>query len=378
MVMGIRKFRSAVFVGLSASILGACSSVPDAANPVEWYKSAESAVTGGPGPQASRVKRLDSEGKEIKNAEIAGGLAPDRSRAKYADDDVKRDTGSGGPPVPPKEVAKLAPAAPTAKAAPVAPAASAAPVLTPPPAAPAYAQPAVPQTLTGTQPGDPIDEVFRRRLAESAGATGQIAPTAPRSVAQPAPMPAPMMAPVMAQQPQYAPPPSASRAVASANASGRPQPFVPYLSPSDQPGYVEPVNLRPPPGVVDRSRSTAYAPIKASGPAFLASTIYFGSGSTKISASDRQKLARAIDAARDRDGFIRVVGHASPGSGGDQMGMMSANFQIAMDRANAVARELQKLGAPADRIRIEANTSGAPGLSNDESAERRAEIFVES
>jgi outer membrane protein OmpA-like peptidoglycan-associated protein len=364
MVMGMRKFRSAVLVGLSAAILGACSSVPDAANPVEWYKSAESAIVGGTElTTSSKVKRVDSEGKEVKNAPVAGGLAPDRSRAKYADEEVKRDTGSGGPPVAPKEAAKVAPTAPVAPVAPVAAQkAPAAPVLTPPPA---FAQPAVPQTLTGTQPGDPIEEAFRRRLAESAAATGQIAPTAPRSVAPPVPM-APV-APIMAQ-PQYAPPPAAA---APATASGRPQPFTPYLSPSDQPGYVEPVNLRPPSG-------GAYQQPRMAGPGFLSSTIYFGSGSTKLSANDRQKLARAIDAARDRDGFLRVVGHASPGSSGDQMGMMSANFQIAMDRAHAVARELQKLGAPADRIRIEANTSGAPDLSGSESAERRAEIFVES
>jgi outer membrane protein OmpA-like peptidoglycan-associated protein len=373
---GMRKFRSLVFVGLGAAILGACSSVPDAANPVEWYKSAENLVRSSDLPAAQKVKRVDAEGKEVKGAPVVSGLAADHSRAKYADEPVKRDTGAGGvPPIASQSApqpasatkeaakAKVAPAQPTAVAA--------APVPVPPPA-PTYARPVLPQTLTGAPPGDPIEEVFRKRLAESAAATGQVTPITPRSAA-----PAPMMAQPMAMaQPQYAPPP------APMSASGRPQPFTPILSPAEQPGYVAPLNLQSPGGAPSRVASVPQLGSSGSmgaAPGFLSSTVYFGSGSTKISASDRQKLSRSIDAARDRDGFLRVVGHASSSGGhGDQVGLMMANFQIAMDRANSVARELVKMGVPADRIRIDANTDAAPGMSGGDSAERRAEIFVES
>ena len=62
---------SGIFLG--TSVLGACSSVPDAINPVEWYKGTGDLVAG------DKAAKDQADGKN-------GGLAADRGKAPPGSD----------------------------------------------------------------------------------------------------------------------------------------------------------------------------------------------------------------------------------------------------------------------------------------------------
>jgi len=156
--------RAALVLGL----LSACSVVPDAVNPVEWYKGAADFVGGKDEPEDIAVPRLPAGSEADKTAEAsepAEGLVADNSR-KYAGA-VRREV------APTKALAhKPAAEQPSQQVAradvsPPAPAV-AKPVVAPLP-------PNIPDTVGGAPAGGRvsgnrrIEDEYRRRLAESAG-----------------------------------------------------------------------------------------------------------------------------------------------------------------------------------------------------------------
>ena len=75
-----------------------------------------------------------------------------------------------------------------------------------------------------------------------------------------------------------------------------------------------------------------------------------------------------------------MVGYASRQAAGDTAEGKIANFNLSLDRANAVARALMRLGAKPSEVMVTAEGEGAPpiaiaGLSGA-AADQRAEVFL--
>ncbi len=106
--------------------------------------------------------------------------------------------------------------------------------------------------------------------------------------------------------------------------------------------------------------------------------IQFGHASAGLDETDQAVLARVAEIQRDNGGTVRIVGHAAA----DAVSIaQSDNFDVSRRRALAVARQLRRLGVPADQLMAEAasdnepiyQTSTARGLA----ANRRADVFID-
>ena len=190
-----RGFRLVVGFVLPITALVGCSQVPDAINPVEWYKSTTDFFSGDddgrksgsqaaeeqsqlvaernqpapgadkPFPSLASVPERPRPRSAAERQEVVEGLVADRAGARYSSEVIRRQgepkqtLRSGG------SVAALAaaPAPPPVQSIPVArePAQVAAPVPAAPPAP--SARPAAPPA---PPPGANVEEVYRARLAQ--------------------------------------------------------------------------------------------------------------------------------------------------------------------------------------------------------------------
>ncbi|HZB93139.1 MAG TPA: OmpA family protein, partial [Stellaceae bacterium] len=89
-----------------------------------------------------------------------------------------------------------------------------------------------------------------------------------------------------------------------------------------------------------------------------AAEIAFTAGGKSLSAEDNRRLAEAATMQKQGGASLRVIGYAARGSGADAAEEELQSFNAALDRANAVAAELARLGVPAARITVQA----APAL----------------
>lgn len=235
--------RAAVVMGL----LSACSMVPDAINPVEWYKGASDFIAGPDEPDELAVPRGGPAAEAAKTAEAAEatepaeGLVGDTGR-KYAGS-VRREV------APTKALAR--------KPAPEQASQQIAKTEIPPPAPPvakptvAPLPPDIPETVgmagrTRVSGGRRVDEQYQRRLAETAGL---------------------------------------ERAGALAE-DGR-------------------VRLIPPGG---RGKGMA-APPPGPSASFQVAAVDFSAGSARLTPADRQAITAVAKLYRQTGGVIRIVGH---------------------------------------------------------------------
>jgi outer membrane protein OmpA-like peptidoglycan-associated protein len=108
----------------------------------------------------------------------------------------------------------------------------------------------------------------------------------------------------------------------------------------------------------------------------LATSIRFTSGSSRVGSGDERELRRVADQYRRSGGTVTVIGYSSlPALGAGTVQTQLQNFSISLDRANAVAGALQRLGVPSERIEIAAQPQPA-GFSADPSVASRADVFV--
>jgi outer membrane protein OmpA-like peptidoglycan-associated protein len=111
-------------------------------------------------------------------------------------------------------------------------------------------------------------------------------------------------------------------------------------------------------------------------------SIYFRSGSARLGSRDVATIREAVRAWRARGGVMVVVGHASPDSrGGNSVRHEMSNFSISLDRANAVAREIMRLGVDPSAVRVKAVSDAQPAYYPSGAASgaesRRADILIE-
>lgn len=355
-------------VVLTALLMAGCSSVPDAVNPVEWYKDVSGLVTGsgdsttagsndraveGEFPKVSSVPEPPKPMSPEERKDIARGLVADRANAKYTEDVIKRDgtptrplasapaagprAAAVAPPPAPVEASRPEPVQPPAKAVeaapPVAPPQA---LVTPPPpapvAVPGTAAPAARSVVAADVPPPPanVEDHYRRRLAES----GQ--------------------------------PPSAITNV---------EPPSRVLG--DAPSLIAPAEAKAARGKGGARSMEQFDP-SAAGASFQVASIEFSQGSADLTSDDKAALKDVVQLYRKNGGSVRVVGHAP--AGGDSVESMMTGFDLSMKRANAVARELTRFGIPSRSLFVGARAEAAPSYAQTSSIDAspdRTEIFVD-
>ena len=110
--------------------------------------------------------------------------------------------------------------------------------------------------------------------------------------------------------------------------------------------------------------------------------VRFAHGGSGLPAKARDDLRKLAEGLKTYGGFVRIVGHASHRTGNmSQARHIRANFNVSVDRANAVARELVRRGVPSDRLLVEAVGDAQPlyyeNMPGGEAENRRVEIFLE-
>jgi outer membrane protein OmpA-like peptidoglycan-associated protein len=196
--------------------LAGCSSVPDAVNPVEWYRSATDVFTSRSPtqPSATDSKMAEAQAKGTPNlasvparptrastpAErqaLTQGLVADRENAKYTDEDLQpraavappaasRSTPASPPPAPPSPAAPPPPPAPTQAGSVLQPAPAAPPAAAAPPPVPAA--PAPTASTETTQPVPPPPPPTMPQVASTPAPPRAAAPR-PAPAVQPSPPP---------------------------------------------------------------------------------------------------------------------------------------------------------------------------------------------
>lgn len=119
----------------------------------------------------------------------------------------------------------------------------------------------------------------------------------------------------------------------------------------------------------------------AQGGSYQAGVIRFANGSARLSGADKGVIRELVPLIREYNAMVQVVGHSSSRTQNmDPSHHQLVNFDISLQRANAVAQALINAGAPSDRISVEAVADSQP-LSSEampagEADNRRAEIYL--
>jgi outer membrane protein OmpA-like peptidoglycan-associated protein len=414
-----RGLRTIALVLVLASVLAACSSVPDWANPSRLYDSVTGIFTGGEGygafPTAIAVPDRPETTTAAARQKTAQGLVADRENAQYTDDEIRRD-----------ETVQVAAIAPAPRPAPAQQLAQA-------PARPSLLESrrvAPRGTAATAAAGDTLES--RRTITSGRATTAAparvaprvvgrraqaptVVPTAPVAVAR-AParvVPAPAAAPVVVQapRPRLVLPAQPIVAVApgqtvvsqtfarllqdSASTVSTAPANASFSLPSAAPIQAGESSVSPivrdtyNAALVATSRSitrTASAqPVAFQGQAASGSaavTVQFGHDSAGLPRAGGATVRQVAEQYKARGGVIRVVGHAS--SETKNMPVVEhnlANFKVSLDRAQTVANELIRLGVPPDAIFVEARGASDPAFFESMPAgaagNRRVEIFLD-
>lgn len=171
----------------------------------------------------------------------------------------------------------------------------------------------------------------------------------------------------------------ASSATVTTATTGMGMPAAPAPAPTAAPAAAP-----SPTGTAGYTPSTPAAGIPGRLPAGpQKAVVYFPSGSAALDASDRRELRRIADQHKLSGGRVRVIGHASSRTRDLPLERHKwVNFSLSMQRAEAVARELMRLGVSPGAVQIEARSDSEPVFSeampSAEKQNRRAEIFLEN
>lgn len=122
-------------------------------------------------------------------------------------------------------------------------------------------------------------------------------------------------------------------------------------------------------------------PVMLGGQETLVATIQFGHGSASLSESERRLLRQVVTLQRQNGGTLQVVGHASSRTADMSMDRhRMVNYVTSVRRAEAVARELRRLGAPDEAVQVVAQSDNQPiyreVMPSGEAGNRRAEVYL--
>ena len=411
-----------------ALAVGGCSAVPDWAdptewsyrwaNPVNWYDGvfggddsdiAVAAEPGVPGeddefPTLSSVpeRPITVETAEARVA-VAEGLIADREEARYTDEVIR-----AGPAAEPEPM-EMAAAEPMETAA-AEPAASREPVFDEPPPAVVLEEiePLTPATQGESRRAMTLDPL--EPMPEPPPAV-TVAPMEPLDELTPLPTITALTQPDLGGG--VSEPPAAAAVQLVAYAPGQEmltQVFAQLLGESASTVTTAPANMAFSASMAERLGAGATAvpdvvretynaslttagvsvgaeafgasPAAPGGGIYQGAVVKFDVGSSRIAPGYRAALQEVVAEQEARGGFIRVVGHASSRTRDLPIDRhMLINFRISLDRAEAVARELVRLGVSPAVIFIEAHSDTEPiyyeSMPAGEAENRRAEIFIE-
>ena len=366
-------------VTFAVSLLGSCSQLPDAVNPVEWYNSSVDFFVGNEEkekPSASqqakntleknRGKALPGANKEFPKiatvdqqrdyyeARKRGGLVADTEGRNYAPAIARQgETASrlaAAPPPEPK-VAEQQPAPPATPTTPV----TTEEVLLAPPSGPSTAKTAS-ASLPSTGEQKAFQARLQKRLDEIRARAGQPPAELPTS-----------MAGVIAPD---------DFGTVIVNSSGIRSSRVSSLAINPASVKAAPLPANPLTYISRPARPLASGAVKVA-------TIHFRNGSSALTTRDRQIIANALQLKKERGGRIHIIGHASSRTrSADPVRHKMLNFKVSVDRADAVARELIRLGVKKKELVVDAISDAQPVyfefMPTGEAGNRRAEIYLES
>lgn len=143
-----------------------------------------------------------------------------------------------------------------------------------------------------------------------------------------------------------------------------------------------PVFAAPAVGLPGTALPTGVPAAVPSGNSIKVATIQFAHGSSNLSQRDVSILRNVMLVHRERGGRIRIVGHSSSRTRNmDPVRHKMVNYEMSVDRAEAIARELRRLGVPSDMIVVTAQSDAQPVyyeiMPSGEAGNRRAEIYID-
>ncbi len=384
-----------VILGMTLAGVSGCSRVPDAVNPISWYRD----VTGlsknddlGKGENEQNLAQgsnepypnlgtvpapPDTQLSGVDRDKLVKSLVADRNNAHYSADNLRAGNvpSTVPPPAPPSKPAASSatlssasaspppavPAAPSpppvATAAPVAAAPASPPSVAPPPvASPPVASSPPPRASASPPPASSNTNVASGNAEQRrAPVRGSEAPPAESS----------LQSPTISNLPQgeaATPPPPPPRAVPNRVASAAPPPSAraPVLR---APGG-KPTQQATAPG-----NTPATVALHHPGISYRVADVSFAPGSAYLSGALRGTIAEIVKLHSTEGGTIRIVGFGEA-SGKDAA---IAGLTLALDRAQAVAVALTDSGVSAKDISVEAAPVPAKGGADAP----RAEVYLE-
>ena len=289
-----------------------------------------------------RPREVASKQADRSRQELRKGLVADTENAQYTDNELRAQT------------------SPTSGARQVDSARSNERLAGEPPAAPS---PTIPVTAA---PADPMTRAEARPQA--------IAAATPRVVPPPVSTPAP------------APRRSSYGARQAAAASAAPvAPAAPSASSAPLPARA----TTPAPPAPQRQAALAQPAPEPAAPeprtvlkTVQVATIYFNSGSSRLSPTDKRIVEQIADVARRTGGMLRIIGHSSMAAAGrDSERAAMVNYTVSLERANAVASELLQQGIPGNQMQVMAegarNPIYAESSATGTAGNRRTEIYLD-
>lgn len=346
----LSKSRLIIVAALGLQLAG-CSSVPNALNPIEWYRDVmglsddddlgngqnEQNLQEGsnePYPNLGSVPAApDTALSSLDRDKLVESLVSDRNNAKYSDDNLQagRTAVTAPPPAAPGATTP-SPTAASPAPAPPAPAPSAPVASATPPPPPATARP----PSTSRQPPQRGSEA---PPAESPLVSPAVRSEPPGETATAAPPP-----------PSMPPPNRVASAIPRATAAPK---------------------LRPPGSPETEASAPAAAPVsRGAAISYRVADVRFAPGSALLSDKLRDTIAEIVRLHNENGGTIRIVGHGEGGGGNAAV----TGLNLALDRAQAVGVALADSGVPAKDIVVEA----APVAARGGTDVPRAEIYLEN
>ena len=369
-------FTAVIFAG---SLLGSCSQLPDTVNPAEWYNKSVDFFVGNENkeqPSASqsakntleknRGKAPPGASKEFPKiasvdqrrdyyeARKRSGLVADTEGRAYApaiarQSEISSRLAAAPPPEP--RAAEQQPA-PPAKPAPLVTTKKA---LLAPPSGPSVAKMAS-ASLPSTGEQKAFQDRLQKRLDEIRTRAGQ--PPAELQTSSAA---------VIAPD---------DFGTVIINSTGIKSSRAGALAVNPASVKVAAVAANPLTQIARPVRSLASGAVKVA-------TIHFRNGSSALTTRDRQIIANALQLKKERGGRIHIIGHASSRTRSvDPVRHKMLNFKVSVDRADAVAREMIRLGVNKEELVVDAISDAQPAyfefMPTGEAGNRRAEIYLES
>ena len=160
-----------------------------------------------------------------------------------------------------------------------------------------------------------------------------------------------------------------------------PQGFITAEQPVQLPAMVPSAPAAAEVGAAEARQPAAAPAFGTLGTAQRLAIVLFREGSSAIDPAQMAKLKPVVQLLDERGGTLQIVGYASrQAAAGDAAEDKIANFNLSLDRANAVASALMRLGAEPSDLIVSAEGDNAPvaavaGLSRA-SANQRADIYI--